>query len=213
MNIYFNPAVNNSWDEIGNWFTSEMDPVGRIPESGDVVFGPSSIQAYEVSSSLTISANLDIFGGFFDVLSGATLTIASGYTVTHKNESNDLVVRVAATGTFNVDGTYNNDSFIESGGLIAIGASGILRIRTDANILENGSITVADGGEISVGNTQYGATTVYLLLGKNSTLSLSGTNSKLVIYGSSSLDLYPSAQQGGTANVINAPPFFVQTWW
>lgn len=215
MNIYFNPAVDNSWEEVGNWFSDSgftMD-AGRIPESGDTVYGPSSVQRYEVSSSLTISANLDIFGGFFDVLSGATLTIASGYTVTHKNESNDLVVRVAATGAFNVNGTYNNDSFIESSGLIAIGGSGILRIRTDANILEGGSITVADGGEISIGDTQYSATTIYLLMSKNTSLSLNGTNSKLVIYGSSSLDLYPSAQEGGTANVINSPPFFVQTWW
>lgn len=173
----------------------------------------STTATLDISGELIISENLSILAGFFDVLSGGILTISSGYTVTHKNESNDLVVRVAATGTFNVNGTYNNDSFIESSGLIAIGASGILRIRTDANILEGGSITVANGGEISIGDTQYGATTLYLLMSRNTTLSLSGANSKLVIYGAASLDLYPSAQEGGTTNVINSPPFFIQTWW
>ncbi len=192
-----------------------------VSAAGNVTFSTGSSltlgysdQIFAISGIVNISASFDMSGGFFDVLNGGTLNISSGSTISHQNSTNDLTVRVASGGTFNVNGTYNNDSFIESSGVITVGASGILRIRTDANILEGGTITVADGGEISVGNIFIsGPTLAYLLMSKNTSLTMNG-KSKLVIYGDASFDIYPSATEGGTTNVINSPPFRpLNGWW
>jgi hypothetical protein len=141
VTLYFNNAVNQAWDTLGNWWTDAgcTSAAAAIPATGDtvivvadatlgsapsVLIQPASVQfvATEGTGAALNSANLTAFSCAIEFNSGS---YNDGTVTTGTFNDNSINGGTVTTGTFNgssnnnygsvTTGTFNDSSYNSSG--------------------------------------------------------------------------------------------------
>ena len=129
VTLYFNNAVNQAWDTLGNWWTDAgcTSAAAAIPATGDtvivvadatlgsapsVLIQPASVQfvATEGTGAALNSANLTAFSCAIEFNSGS---YNDGTVTTGTFNDNSINGGTVTTGTFN--GSSNNSNTVTTG--------------------------------------------------------------------------------------------------
>jgi hypothetical protein len=115
--LYFNAAVDNDWDTLGNWWTDSghTGAAAGLPESGDSVVISGTLVGGEDHTVVNLTANSASIGPSFTVTGAATFDGSSEY---HGQLTGNATFNGTAslTGTVSGNATFNEYAFLDPTG-------------------------------------------------------------------------------------------------
>jgi hypothetical protein len=115
--LYFNAAVDNDWDEVGNWWLDDehTQAAGRLPAAADSVVATASITASgQTVVNFTVSGSTEVNGSFtvtgLATFQGSCSCGALGASTLNGNATFNDLAYLAPLGTVNGNVTFNDSS-------------------------------------------------------------------------------------------------------